>query len=120
MGPPRYPNNEIWSPESTSPPSGASTVPHFYRVELLPIAIAEVSGIIEEHGVVNWSGMGGHERFWGAFNWPTCLSGLTAVRLLVGPYTLSFIELGSVRQRGLEVPSLMLAKIGERLLHHKR
>lgn len=115
MAPPRYPNNEIWSPKSTPPPSGASTVPHFYWVEPVPVATVEVSGIIEEHGVVNWSGMGGHERLWGAFNWPTCLSGLTAVRLLTGPYALSFIQFGSGRQRGLEAPSLILAKNGEKI-----
>lgn len=64
--------------------------------------------------------MGGHERLWGAFNWYTCLSNMTAVRFLAGPYALAFVGFGSGRKPGLEVPSMLLAKDGVKVFGSRR
>lgn len=121
--PPRYANNELWSPFSPSTTvsnATMSTVPHFYWVEPVPVAVIKVEGWIQEHGPVEWTGMGGHERLWGAFNWPTCLAGLTAARLKTGPFALSFIEFISAREKGLELPSFILAENGKVIFTSQR
>lgn len=116
VAPPRYANNDLWSPEEPRPSTASLlTVPHFYWVEPVPVAKVRVEALFQDHGHVTWTGMGGHERLWGAFNWPTCLAGLTAVRLHVGPFALSFIEFISARQSGLAVPSLMLTEEGQQV-----
>lgn len=52
-----------------------------------------------EGKLYTFTGMGGHERLWGAFNWFTYLDSLAAVRLQAGPYALSYNEFGSDRKR---------------------
>lgn len=121
VAPPRYANNAVWSLAEPRPPTASLlAVPHFYWAEPVPVAKVMVKGTIQDHGPVAWSGMGGHERLWGAFNWPTCLAGLTAVRLHAGSFALSFIEFGSARQSGLAVPSLMLAEDGVQVFATQR
>jgi hypothetical protein len=89
-------------------------VPHFYWVEPVPVAKLSVDAIIEGEQIA-WTGMGGHERLWGAFNWYTCLVSMAAVRLHAGPYALSLVEFGSAREKGLLVPSLILAESGVKI-----
>ncbi|RYP38691.1 hypothetical protein DL768_010762 [Monosporascus sp. mg162] len=115
VAPPRYANNEIWPSEEGS----SLTVPHFYWVEPVPVAELSVNAVIENEAIA-WTGMGGHERLWGAFNWFTCLAGMTAVRLHAGPYALSLVEFGSARQKGLLVPSLLLAESGIKTFGSRR
>lgn len=115
VAPARYADNNIWPSEDAS----LLTVPHFYWAEPVPVADSTVH-LAFEGKEVQWSGMGGHERLWGAFNWPTCLANMLAVRLHVGPYALSFIEFGSDRQRGLQVPSVLLAENGRKLVGTRR
>lgn len=111
---PRYANNVQW-PSATGE---LSTVPHFYWAEPVPVADAYMEGVIKGD-LVGWSGIGGHERLWGAFNWYTCLEGMTAVRLRVGPYALSFVQFSSGMQRGLQIPAVVLAKHGQTILTTK-
>ncbi|CAI7675539.1 unnamed protein product [Penicillium discolor] len=89
VSPPRYADNSVYPGEA----KGASllTVPHFYWVEPVPVADLILDAKIEGREV-SWTGMGGHERLWGAFNWYTCLSGMIAVRVRPGPFALSFTE----------------------------
>lgn len=113
--PPRYADNNIWPSEHAS----TLTVPHFYWTE--PVPVAEMALEMVVHGeAMAWKGMGGHERLWGAFNWFTCLSSMTAVRILAGPYALAFVEFGSGRQPGLAVPSMILAKDGVKIFGTRR
>ncbi|RYP81368.1 hypothetical protein DL769_002014 [Monosporascus sp. CRB-8-3] len=104
---PRYADNNIWPSESAV----LATVPHFYWVEPVPVADLYIEAVIKGESV-EWAGMGGHERLWGAFNWYTCLDGMVAIRLRAGPYALSFVQFDSARQKGLRAPALMLAENG--------
>ncbi|KAM7219562.1 hypothetical protein V8F06_005117 [Rhypophila decipiens] len=96
-------------------------VPHFYWAEPFPVADARFSAVFEGQARVNdgkgqspytvsWNGMGGHERLWAAFNWYTCLAGMTAVRAQVGPFTLSYVEFQSGIEDGLVMKSMWLAE----------
>jgi hypothetical protein len=69
---------------------------------------------------VSWSGSGGHERLWGAFNWFTCLDAMTFVRARTGPYALSFWEFESWLEKGLRVPSITLAEDGVPIFNSRR
>lgn len=113
--PPRYADNNIWPSEHAS----TLTVPHFYWTEPIPVAELALDMVINGEAM-SWKGMGGHERLWGAFNWYTCLSSMTAVRFLAGPYALAFVAFGSGRERGLEVPSMLLAKDGVKVFGSRR
>ncbi|KAI9147225.1 Diels-Alderase phmD [Paramyrothecium foliicola] len=107
---PRYANNEVWPSRDGS----TLTVPHFYWTEPVPVAKVQVYAVI--HGKeVAWTGMGGHERLWGAFNWFTCLAGMTAVRILAGPYALSLVGFESARELGLHVPAIILFEDGRKV-----
>ncbi|KAI0139856.1 hypothetical protein GGR57DRAFT_488416 [Xylariaceae sp. FL1272] len=103
LAPPRYANNRFWPDEQGDP----SAVLHFYWIEPIPVSQLEFEGTI--HGKsLSWIGMGGHERLWGAFNWRTCLEGMTAVRLWTGPYALSLVEFMSGREPGIMSSSILL------------
>lgn len=117
VSPPRFADNSIYPEEA----EGASllTVPHFYWVEPVPVSDLILDVKIEDRDVA-WTGMGGHERLWGAFNWYTCLSGMIAVRFRPGPFALSFTEFGSNRVEGLYVPSVILAEKGEKIFSSRR
>lgn len=106
--PPRYADNSIWPSNNAT----LLTVPFFYWAEPVPVATVALSATIEGRNI-SWMGMGGHERIWGAFNWFTCLASLSAVRLMAGPWALSFIEFGSGLNKDLLVPSVMLTENGK-------
>ena len=108
LAPPRYADGDTWPSKTAS----TLTVPHFYWVEPIPVAEARIDAVVDGRTVA-WSGIGGHERLWGAFNWLTCLDALTLVRLRAGPYALTFLELTSWLQKGVRVPSVILAEEGE-------
>lgn len=110
VAPPRYADGNVW------PSTNASllTVPHFYWVEPIPVAEATFDAVIEGKSL-SWSGIGGHERLWGAFNWLTCLDAMTFVRLRAGPYALTMWEFESWREKGLQVPSVLLAQDGKKI-----
>lgn len=110
VAPPRSANNAIWPASDSS----ALTVPHFYWVEPVPVADLSIEGVIEGQNN-EWTGMGGHERLWGAFNWYTCLASLVAVKLHAGSYALSFLEMGSAIEEGLRVPSILLVENGKKI-----
>lgn len=110
VAPPRYANNEVWPSRNGS----SVTVPHFYWTEPIPVAELQVDAVIYGETIA-WSGMGGHERLWGAFNWFTCLRGMTAIRMAVGPFAVSLVEFESAREDGLRVPAVLLAESGERV-----
>ncbi|KAI1076753.1 hypothetical protein F5B20DRAFT_309291 [Whalleya microplaca] len=115
VAPPRYADANVWPAEDAS----SLTVPHFYWVEPVPVADLTIDAVL--HGeTVAWTGMGGHERLWGAFNWYTCLDSMVVVRLRAGPYALSFIDFGSGREKGLHVPSIMLAEGGKKIFGTRR
>ncbi|EOO03341.1 hypothetical protein UCRPA7_1186 [Phaeoacremonium minimum UCRPA7] len=112
--PPRYADGSTWPPSNQSSTASPLTVPHFYWVEPVPVAEAQFDALVEAE-TVTWSGIGGHERLWGAFNWLTCLDALTLVRLRAGPYALTFLELESWLYKGLQVPSVLLAENGAKV-----
>jgi hypothetical protein len=115
LAPPRYADGSTW------PSANASllTVPHFDWVEPVPVAEVIVDATIHGDRVL-WAGLGGHERLWGAFNWFTCLETLLVARVRTGPYALSFLEFGSGQQRGLYVPSVVLAEDGKNIFNTRR
>ncbi|KAI0009477.1 hypothetical protein F4779DRAFT_366326 [Xylariaceae sp. FL0662B] len=115
VAPPRYADANVWPSEDAS----SLTVPHFYWVEPVPVADLTIDAVINGETIA-WTGMGGHERLWGAFNWYTCLDSMVVVRLRAGPYALSFIDFGSGREKGLHVPSVMLAEGGKKIFGTRR
>lgn len=123
VAPPRYADNTIWSAEKETEikdkiPS-SEPVPYFHWVEPIPVAEARVEATIRGERV-SWTGMGGHERLWGAFNWFTCVASMTAVRVRAGPYALSLVQFGSNVEKGLVVPSVMLVEDGEVVFSTRR
>ena len=112
LAPPRFADGGTWPADSST--ASTLTVPHFYWVEPIPVAEAHLDAVVDGR-VVKWSGIGGHERLWGAFNWLTCLDSLTLVRLRAGPYALTFLELESWRYKGVKAPSVLLAEDGVKI-----
>ncbi|KAK3385179.1 hypothetical protein B0H63DRAFT_432924 [Podospora didyma] len=112
LAPPRYADGSTW-PDETSKAS-TLTVPHFYWVEPIPVSEAMFDAVVDGRQEA-WSGIAGHERLWGAYNWLTCLDALTLVRLRAGPYALTFLELESWLYKGLRVPSAVLAEDGKKI-----
>ncbi|KAJ3530840.1 hypothetical protein NM208_g9140 [Fusarium decemcellulare] len=110
--PPRYADGSAFPDETEG--ADLEAVPHFYWVEPVPVSDLILNAEIEGRKV-SWTGMGGHERLWGAFNWYTCLSSMIAVRLRLGPFALSLVEFGSNRVDGLIVPSVILAEEGKKI-----
>ncbi|KAI2635286.1 hypothetical protein GGS21DRAFT_74375 [Xylaria nigripes] len=112
---PRYADNAAWPSKDAS----SEPIPFWHWVE--PIPVAEVDFDIAVLGEkVSWTGMGGHERLWNAFNWLTSVASLTAVRLRAGPFALSLVQWGSHIREGLVVPSVLLAKDGETVFSTRR
>lgn len=111
----RYADGSTWPSKEAS----LLTVPHFYWFEPIPVADVTVDAVIEGKSV-KWSGVGGHERLWAAFNWFTCLDAMTFVRLKTGPYALSFWEFESWLEKGLQVPSVILAEDGKNIFDSRR
>jgi hypothetical protein len=106
--PPHYPDGSVY------PNQGASTevVPYYHWVEPIPVSDVHVAFEIEGEPY-KWSGIGGHERLWSAFNWYTCIQGMIAVRLKAGPYTVSHIGFSSAVNAGLHRAAAVLAQDGE-------
>jgi len=115
IAPPRYADGNVWPSNNAS----LLTVPHFYWVEPIPVADVTLGAVVEGKPV-SWSGIGGHERLWGAFNWFTCLDAMTFVRLKTGPYALTFWDFESWLEKGLQVPSVFLAEDGKRVFDSRR
>jgi hypothetical protein len=115
VAPPRYANNVIWPAAE----GDLRTVPYFYWMEPIPAAEMALLGVIRGQNL-SWTGMGGHERLWGAFNWYTLLASLVAVRFHVGPFAFSMVEMVSGLQPGVVFPSLMLAENGEKVFATQR
>ncbi len=115
ISPPRYADGSVWPSKNAS----LLTVPHFYWVEPIPVANADLEAVFDGKEV-KWSGSGGHERLWGAFNWFTCLDSMTFVRLKSGPYALTFWDFESWLEKDLHVPSIFLAEDGKKVFDSRR
>ncbi|KAM7200668.1 hypothetical protein V8F20_005170 [Naviculisporaceae sp. PSN 640] len=103
-------------PEYDEKDNSLMAVPHFYWVEPIPVARVDFTAVFRNRPqatVVAWSGMGGHERLWAAFNWYTCLAGMMAVRAQIGRYVVSYVEFSSGIQEGVAMQSVWLAEQGE-------
>ncbi|KAI3317090.1 hypothetical protein HD806DRAFT_515995 [Xylariaceae sp. AK1471] len=95
------------------PAKNASTapVPYWHWSQPIPAGTVDLDVDIKGRNVA-WSGMGGHERFWSAFSWFTCLTNLQAVRAMLGPYVLSFFGFGSNMEKNRTHQSVVLFKDG--------
>ncbi|SPO07539.1 uncharacterized protein DNG_10233 [Cephalotrichum gorgonifer] len=116
VAPARYADGSNWPSEKET---ALLTVPHFYWFEPIPVAEVTFDAVVEGKSI-KWSGSGGHERLWGAFNWFTCLDSMTFVRLKTGPYALSFWEFESWLEKGLRVPAVVLAEDGKQIFDSRR
>ncbi|KAK2052082.1 hypothetical protein LY76DRAFT_598875 [Colletotrichum caudatum] len=78
------------------PNENATTEPVRHLHWSQPIPAGTLDFDVEIKGKrITWSGIGGHERFWTAFSWFTCLKNLQGVRAIIGPYVLSFFRFES-------------------------
>lgn len=107
----RYPDNTMWSKEKHG---NVEVVPHFFWVEPIPTADVDVE-IAVRNKRYSWTGVGGHERLWAAFNWRTCLRSMKIVRLKAGPFSLSLWEFGSSRDANLTFSSVAMFEGGEKV-----
>ncbi|KAK6826217.1 hypothetical protein PG987_013711 [Apiospora arundinis] len=100
-------DGQVW------PAQNGSTEPvrHWHWSQPIPAGTVDLDVDIKGRKVA-WSGMGGHERFWSAFSWFTCLANLQAVRAMLGPYVLSFFGFGSNLVKGQSHQSVVLFKNG--------
>jgi hypothetical protein len=105
---PRYADAKIW------PSQNATTAisPYFHWIEPIPVGYAHVDLKVNEESF-SWSGLGGHNRLWSPFNWFTCLKSMNAVRMMAGPYSLSFMKFTSRVIWGKEYTSVLLMKDGD-------
>ncbi|KAI9751191.1 MAG: hypothetical protein M4579_006170 [Chaenotheca gracillima] len=108
--PPRYADGSTWPSETAS----TEAVPFFNWVEPIPVGTVDVDLVVQGE-TYQFSGMGGHERLWGAFSWFTCLQGMTAVRTMLGPYALSYVSFVSNIEKGLFKPSVVLSENGKQI-----
>ncbi|GAW22506.1 hypothetical protein ANO14919_120430 [Xylariales sp. No.14919] len=111
VAPPRYADNSVWP----SNDGASEAVPYFHWVEPIPVAEASIDAAVLGDRIA-WTGMGGHERLWGAFNWFTCVASMTAVRIRAGPFALSLVQFRSNIRKDLVLSSVLLAKDGEKIL----
>ncbi|KAF7182337.1 hypothetical protein CNMCM7691_001817 [Aspergillus felis] len=95
------------------PAQNASTegVPFYHWSEPIPAGDVDVDVVIKDKPLV-FRGMGGHERFWSAFSWFTCLTHLSAVRVMLGPYILTSFSFTSNINPGEMRQSVVLFKDG--------
>ncbi|KAL5355554.1 hypothetical protein BJX96DRAFT_170779 [Aspergillus floccosus] len=95
------------------PAANASTeaVPFYHWAEPIPAGDVDVNVAIKGEPLL-FHGMGGHERFWSAFSWFTCLTNLNAVRAMLGPYVLSYFSFTSNINKGETSQSVVLFKDG--------
>ncbi|TGJ78104.1 hypothetical protein E0Z10_g10658 [Xylaria hypoxylon] len=115
IAPARYADSTVWPSRDAS----SVAVPYFHWVEPIPVAEVSINATVLGERI-SWTGMGGHERLWGAYNWFTCIAGMTAVRIRAGPFALSLVQFESNIPKGLVVSSVMLTKDGKKILSTRR
>ncbi|KAI1505449.1 hypothetical protein F5X99DRAFT_404932 [Biscogniauxia marginata] len=106
---------------SVWPAENASTVgvPFWHWSEPIPAGNLEVEVTINGKDIA-YKGMGGHERFWSAFSWFTCLTNLNAVRAMLGPYVLSYFGFNSNLDKNYAHQSVVLFKDGTPIFRSTR
>lgn len=107
---PRYADASTWPSDNAT----TSISPYFYWVEPVPVGDAKVDLVVKGEQFT-FSGLGGHARLWSPFNWFTCLKAMNAVRLMAGPYSLSYMKFTSKFNGGIEYPSVFLMKDGQKV-----
>ncbi|GAW16229.1 hypothetical protein ANO14919_056520 [Xylariales sp. No.14919] len=107
----RYPDNTMWHGNIQG---NMAVLPHFFWAEPIPTAEVKVQVAVQSK-MYSWTGVGGHERLWGAFNWRTCLRSLKIVRLQAGPFSLSLWEFGSGRDSNMTFSSAAMFENGEKV-----
>jgi hypothetical protein len=108
VGPSRYPDGSIW------PSRTASTwlSPHLHFTEALVAANVKVD-LNVMGSPFRYSGHGGHNHLWAAFDWFTILRGWRLARGVVGPYAFSLWHTFSKTDPRIEYQSAMLLENGE-------
>ncbi|KAI1819732.1 hypothetical protein F4861DRAFT_113611 [Xylaria intraflava] len=100
-------DGNVWPAENAS----TAPIPYYHWSQPIPAGTVDVDVDIKgKH--VQWTGMGGHERFWSAFSWFTCMRNLQAVRAMLGPYVLSYFGFISNLEQDLSHQSVVLFKDG--------
>lgn len=123
-------DGHVWPSENAS----TAPVPYWHWSEPIPGGTVDLDVNIQGKQI-QWSGMGGHERFWSAFryvlcfrcarrnkfplmrllvsSWFTCLRGLSSVRAMLGPYVLTYFGFTSNLVPDLQTQSVVLFKDGQ-------
>jgi hypothetical protein len=107
--PPQYADGSIYPSENAS----MSSTTFLHWVEAIPVGLFEVDLMIGE-APFTFTGIGGHDRIWAAFNWITMVQGWHMIRAAIGPYSLTYWE-PKEQKSGLIRPSAFLAKNGQRV-----
>nr|A0A1W5T317.1 RecName: Full=Diels-Alderase poxQ; AltName: Full=Oxaleimides biosynthesis cluster protein Q; Flags: Precursor [Penicillium oxalicum]ARF05991.1 PoxQ [Penicillium oxalicum] len=107
--PARYPDGALFPSEV----SVTQNAPMLHWVEPIPGGLIDVDLKVKDTPF-RWTGLGGHERWWSAKGWLDLMTHWEAVRLMAGPYVLSFWQPTS-RVNGVAYPSAFLTKYGEKV-----
>lgn len=107
FGPSRYPDGETWPSRTAS----VELAPHLHFTESIVAARADVNFTVAG-SPLKYSGFGGHNHFWAAFDWFTIVEGWHNARGVVGPYAFSIWNPAS-KLAGVEYQSAMLLKDGK-------
>jgi hypothetical protein len=108
FGPSRYPDGETWPSRTAS----TQLSPHLHFTESIVAAEAKVD-VTVAGSRLKFSGFGGHNHFWAAFDWFTIVLGWRLVRGVAGPYAFSIWHPVSKINFGVEYQSAMLLKDGK-------
>jgi len=108
LGPARYPSGETWPSRSAS----TQVSPYLHFAESIVAANAEVDLKIGSSRL-EFSGWGGHNHLWAAFDWFTIVHGWRLARGVAGPFAFSLFNPISKVDHGVEYQSAILLKDGE-------
>ena len=107
FGPARYPDGSIWPSRRAS----TEVSPYLHFTEPITAAHAQVDFTIEGSRLA-FSGLGGHNHFWAAFDWFTVVKGWHQIRGVAGPYAFSVWNPVSKIDAGVPYQSAILIRDG--------
>lgn len=88
--------------------------PTIYWLQEIPRASVEATFTIEGKEL-NFTGFGGHDRFWTPYSWMTLMDGSYYMRATAGPYTLVMLRIISRVDSGRIYVSVCLFEEGQRV-----
>ncbi|KAL9122907.1 MAG: hypothetical protein Q9187_000537 [Circinaria calcarea] len=112
VAPPHFPNGDLFPSDKAS---ATELAPWLYMNQPIPGGRVDAD-ITFSKKRVRFSGMGGHVRLWAKDSWFNICDGWHFMRAMAGPYTISYWQPISRKDKGVSYYSAQLFKDGKRLL----